>query len=160
MPHRALVIVGIGVMLAACSPGADTANGGLGNTSWTVISIAGQDTLPEARPTMTFDAGGEVSGSGGCNQYSGSFRTDGDRIAFGPVSSTMMGCDGERGRQEAVFLGALRGATTWRLADDGKLVLSGIGEIIAGVGVAEGPPGDDPAEGPPGENPAVDPTPR
>ena len=47
---------------------------------------------------MTFAPGGTVSGSSGCNQYSGKFRTDGDRIAFGQVSSTLMGCEGQRGQ--------------------------------------------------------------
>jgi heat shock protein HslJ len=129
-------------ILVACSPGGDNANGGLGNTSWTVISIAGQPVAPDARPTMTFDPGGTVSGTGGCNQYTGSFRTDGDRISVGQVSSTLMGCEGERGRQEAAFVSALQGAATWRLAEDGKLVIAGAGEIIAGPGVAEGPPSD------------------
>ncbi len=95
MRHRALVLIGLAAVLLACSPiGDDKANGGLGNTSWTVISIGGQATLPEARPTMTFDAGGTVSGSGGCNQYSGSFRTDGDQIAFGQVSFDAHGLRG------------------------------------------------------------------
>jgi len=145
MPSARLLILTAVFAVIACSPGGDdTANGGLGNTSWTVTSIGGQATLPEARPTMTFAAGGTVSGSGGCNQYSGSFRTDGDRIAFGQVSSTLMGCEGQRGLQEAAFLSAVQGAATWRLADDGNLVLGGAVEIVAGSGVAEGPPGDEP----------------
>jgi heat shock protein HslJ len=142
MRHRALFLVGVAAVLVACSPGGDNTNGGLGNTSWTVISIAGQPVAPDARPTMTFDPGGTVSGNGGCNQYTGSFRTEGDRIAVGQVSSTLMGCEGERGRQEAAFLSALQGAGTWRLAEEGNLVIAGAGEIIAGPGVAEGPPGD------------------
>lgn len=145
MRHRVLVLIGVAATLVACAPrGDDTANGGLVNTSWTVLSIAGAPTLPKARPTMTFAADGTVSGSGGCNQYSGSFRTDGDRIAFGPMSSTLMGCEGQRGQQEAAFLADLQGAATWRLADDGNLVIGGAGEIVAGPGVAEGPPGDEP----------------
>lgn len=135
----------LAAVIAACSLwGDDTANGGLANTSWTVISIAGQPTAPDARPTMTFAADGTVSGSGSCNQYSGSFRTDGDRIEFGPVSSTLMGCEGQRGEQEAAFLSALQGAATWRQTDDGNLMIGGAGEIVAGPGVAEGPPGDGP----------------
>jgi heat shock protein HslJ len=137
---RLLILVVVFSVLA-CSPGGDTANGGLGNTSWTVISIGGQDTIPEARPTMTFDAGGTVSGSTGCNQYSGQFHTDGDRIAFGPMSSTLMGCEDPRAQQEAAFLSALGGAATWRLAEGGNLLIDGAGEIVAAPGVAEGPPG-------------------
>ncbi len=144
---KLLALTTLAVILLACAPrGDDTANGGLGNTSWTVLSIAGQPTAPDARPTMTFDAGGTVSGSGGCNQYTGGFRTDGDRIAFGQVSSTLMGCEGLRGQQEAAFLSGLQGAATWRQGDDGNLVIGGAAEIVAAPGVAEGPPGDPPAE--------------
>lgn len=140
------------VAVIACAPiGDDTANGGLASTSWTVISIDGQPTAPDARPTMTFDAGGTVSGSGGCNQYTGKYRTEGDRIAFGQVSSTLMGCDGQRGQQEGLFLKALDGAATWRQTEAGQLEIGGALPIVAGPGVAEGPPGDDP----PGEDPGV-----
>ena len=142
MRHRVILLIGLAATLAGCSLiGGDTANGGLGDTSWTVVSIAGQPTIPDARPTMAFTPEGAVSGSGGCNQYSGSFHTDGDRITIGPVSSTLMGCEDERGRQETAFLSGLQGATTWRQAQDGNLVLEGAGEIVAQPGLAEGPPG-------------------
>lgn len=146
---RLLALMVLAGVLGACSlRGDDTANGGLVNTSWTVISIAGQPTAPDARPTMTFAQDGTVSGSGGCNQYTGGFRTEGDRIAIGQVSSTLMGCDGQRGQQEAAFLSGLQGAATWRQAEDGNLVIGGAAEIVAGPGVAEGPPGDPPAGAP------------
>lgn len=145
MRRRALVLIAMATVLAACSrSGGDTANGGLVNTSWTVIAIGGAPTLDGAKPTMTFAGDGTVNGSAGCNRYSGAVRTDGATMSVGEIASTLMGCGGDRGSQEAAFLGALRGATTWRLADDGKLVISGAGEIVAGPGVAEGPPGDQP----------------
>ena len=137
MRHRALVLAGLAAMLTACAPtGDDTANGGLAFTSWTVISIDGQDTVPEAPPTMTFDPGGTVSGSSGCNQYSGMFHTDGDRIAFGQIKSTLMGCEGQRGQQEAVFHKALDGAATWRQTETGELVIGGNLGMVARPGIA------------------------
>jgi heat shock protein HslJ len=140
MRRRVPLLIGLVALLAGCSLiGDDTANGGLGNTSWTVVSIAGQPTPHDARPTMAFAPGGTVSGSGGCNQYTGSFQTDGDRITVGPVSSTLMGCEGERGQVEAAFLSGLQGATTWQQGGDGNLMLEGAGEIVAQPGVAEGP---------------------
>jgi heat shock protein HslJ len=137
--NRVPLLIGLAAMLGGCSlVGDDTANGGLVDTSWTVLSVAGQATLPDARPTMTFAQDATVSGTGGCNQYTGSFRTDGDRITVGPVSSTLMGCEGQRGQQETAFLAGLQGATTWRQGADGNLVLEGAGEIVAQPGVAEG----------------------
>ena len=142
---RFIVLTTLVAIAAACSPrGDDNVNGDLVNTSWTVVSIAGAPTLADARPTMTFAQDATVSGSGGCNQYSGAFRTGGDAFAVAEVSSTLMGCDGDRGRQEGAFLGALQGANTWRQDENGNLIISGAGDIVAGPGVAEGPPGDAP----------------
>jgi heat shock protein HslJ len=152
MRHRALYHIGMAAVLVACSPsGDDAANGGLAFTSWTVISIDGQDTVPEARPTMTFAAGGTVSGSGGCNQYTGKFRTEGDRIAIGQVSSTLMGCDGPRGQVEALFLKALDGAAAWRQTENGQLEIGGALAIAAAPGIAAGSSAVDP----PSEKPAA-----
>lgn len=145
MRHSPVVpLVAAAAIALACSPGADTANGGLVNTSWTAVAIDGAPTLVGAKPTLTFAQDGTVSGNAGCNQYSASFRTDGATIAIGQVRSTLMGCDGDRNAQEAAFLGGLQGATSWQQADDGNLILDGVVEIVAGPGVAEGPPGDEP----------------
>lgn len=136
-PRAPLVLIALAAMLIACVPGSDdTANGGLAFTSWTVTSIGGQDIDPEARPTMTFDPGGTVTGSTGCNQYTGRFHTEGDRIAVGQVSSTLMGCDGQRGQVEAVFLRALDGAATWRLTETGQLEIGGTSAMVAAPGIA------------------------
>lgn len=136
-----IVLVVVAVILGGCSlRGDDNANGGLANTSWTVRSIAGAATIEPPRPTMTFAPDGTVSGSASCNQYSATYRTDGSSIAIGQVSSTLMLCEGNIGRQEMAFLTSLQGATSWRQAENGNLVLGGAGEIVAGPGVAEAPP--------------------
>jgi heat shock protein HslJ len=136
-----LLLLGGAILGIACTPSGrdDTANGGLANTSWTVATISGAPSLPDARPTMTFDPSGALSGNGGCNQYSTTYRTDGSSIAIGQIASTLMACEGDRGAQETAFLNALQGATAWRLLNDGNLLLSGIGDIVAGPGSAAAP---------------------
>jgi heat shock protein HslJ len=142
-PRRVVLLLALAASAAACAPiGADNANRPLENTSWTVASIAGAPTLPEARPTLTFSADGIVSGSTGCNQFSGAYRRDGGALSFGGISATLIGCDGERGLQETAFLAALNGATSWRHGPDGLLISGPAGDIVAGEGIAEGPPGD------------------
>lgn len=142
---RVLVLIALAAIAVACAPiGTDNANRPLVNTSWTVASVAGVATLPDARPTMAFAQDGTISGSAGCNQYSGTFRTDGDAIAIARVASTMMMCEGDRGQQEAVFLKGLNGAATWRQTEAGQLEIDGAIAIVAGPGVAEGPPDDAP----------------
>lgn len=139
---RFFVLVAVAAIVGGCSlRGDDDANGGLAFTSWTVLSISGVPTVGPTRPTMTFDPGGTLSGSTGCNQYSAAFRTDGATIRIAQSSSTAAMCvDGNIALQETAFLDQLQGATAWRQTEDGNLVLTGAGEIIAGPGVVEGPP--------------------
>ncbi len=149
MRRLSIVLFAVAVLAAACSlRGDDNANGGLANTSWTVRSISGVPTVGAARLTMTFAPDGTVSGSTGCNQYSARFRTEGSAITIVQTSSTAVGCPGDRGPQEVAFVNALQGATTWRQTEDGSLVLGGVAEILAGPGVAEGPPDEPPAGDP------------
>jgi len=141
---RISMLLAVALVAVGCSPagGGPSTAPGLAETSWTVASIAGAATLADARPTMTFAPDGTLNGTGGCNQYSTTYRTDGGTISIGQIASTLMGCEGDRGAQETAFLSALQGATTWRVGDDGNLVLSGVGDIVAGPPVAEAPSGD------------------
>ena len=149
MRRLSIVLFAIAVLASACSlRGEDNANGGLANTSWTVGSIAGAPTVDASRPTMAFAPDGTLSGSTVCNQYSARFRIEGSAIAIGQTSSTAAGCPDDRGAQEAAFVNALQGATSWRQTEDGTLVLGGVVEILAAPGVAEGPPDQPPAGGP------------
>ena len=118
----------------------DNASGGLANTAWTVISIGGAPTIKGSEPTMAFAPEGTVSGSGGCNQYSGPFHTDGDRITVGQLASTLMLCEGQVGAQELAFTSALSGATSWRQAENGNLELAGVTDIVAAPSGPDGPP--------------------
>lgn len=141
------VALAVASSLVGCASAPDNANGGLVNTSWTVSTINGVAVLPASRPTLTFAQDGRVDGSASCNQYSGPFRTDGDRISIGDITSTMMLCQGQIGAQETAFFGALRAAQRWRLTPAGDLELGGVGSIVAAPGIAEGPPPVDPAGG-------------
>ena len=60
------------------------------NGNQAVVSVALGSTI-----TMYFDADGQVSGNGGCNQYSGGYSVDGSNISVGPLRSTMMACPDE-----------------------------------------------------------------
>ncbi len=142
MRKSLILLMAVGALTAsACSlRGDDNASGGLANTAWTVVSIGGAVTLADAQPTMAFAPDGTVSGSAGCNQYSGPFRTDGDRITVGALASTLIGCEGDRGAQELAFTSGLSGATNWRQIENGNLLLSGVTEIVAEPSGPDGPP--------------------
>jgi heat shock protein HslJ len=132
MVARSLALLGVlgmlGVLLAACSGSSGASAPTLGGTSWTVSSVGGQPTIEGNQPTILFAADGAVSGTSGCNQYNGSFTTDGGGITFSPMATTRMACEGPASEQEATFLPALQGATAWSIAD-GNLTLSGASDI-------------------------------
>ena len=58
-----------------------------------------------------------VSGSGGCNNFSGSYSIEGNKIKFSKVRSTLMACP-EGMEQEAEFVNALGGVTNFKAAGD------------------------------------------
>ena len=141
-----LLLLGSALLALACTPSGrdDAAPADLIDTPWTVASISGAPAVPQAPPTMDFASNGTVSGSAGCNQYTGRYRTNGDAISITQTSSTMMACEGDRTAQETAFLAGLQGASTWRVGEDGNLVLSGTAEIVAMPGVAQAPSSDQP----------------
>jgi heat shock protein HslJ len=72
-------------------------------------------------------ADSRASGSTGCNEFSGGYRSSGppDSLRFDKVVSTLRACiDPELDRQERAFLDALNATRTWRVTGD-TLVLSG-----------------------------------
>jgi heat shock protein HslJ len=111
----------------------------LTDTAWSVTSINGAPMLANASPTMTFSADGQVAGTGGCNQYSAPYQTDGDKLTVGPISSTLMLCEGAVGAQETAFFNGLSGADTWLITGNGDLELNGAAKVFASKGAAGSP---------------------
>ena len=119
----------------------------LTGTSWTVTSYnngrqAVVGVLADTTLTILFGESGQISGSGGCNNYSGSFKSDGvSTIEIGPLISTMMACADPEGvmDQETQFLAALQAATVYRI--DGSTLemrdAEGALQVQAQKGVAE-----------------------
>ncbi len=86
-----------GSALATFSSQADAGRtpSSLASTGWTLLELNGKPFVAvEKRPvTMIFDAsGGKVSGSGGCNRYSGTYKQDGNKLTFGTQAVTAMMC--------------------------------------------------------------------
>lgn len=85
-------------------------------TSWQLKEIR-LDGLPVeeinslAGLTLVFDENTQgVSGSSGCNQFSGTYTLDGLSIQFGPLMGTMMACDVGVMQLESRYLGYLQSA--------------------------------------------------
>jgi heat shock protein HslJ len=81
---------------------------GYNNGKQAVVSPVTGSTL-----TAIFTAD-QVSGSAGCNTYSGSYTLDGTTLKIGPLASTMKACaDQAVNDQEQQFLAALQASTTY-----------------------------------------------
>ena len=66
--------------------------------------------------TAIFEEDGTLSGSGGCNSYTGSWETDENSIEIGPLASTAMACaEPDVMDQETRYLAALQEADTYRV---------------------------------------------
>lgn len=98
-------------------------SGELAATSWNVISYnngkqAVVSVINGTTVTANFGKDGNVSGSGGCNDYSATYTT-GDRnsIKIGPTMSTQKACAEPQGvmEQEAAYLAALGTAATYKI---------------------------------------------
>jgi heat shock protein HslJ len=57
-----------------------------------------------------------VSGSGGCNRFTGSYEKNGDRLSFSKTAGTMMECPKSMDTEEA-FLKALTRVTAWKITE-------------------------------------------
>ena len=97
----------------------------LSGTSWEVISYNnGKQAVVSVQTGTTLDAkfaaDGTLSGTSGCNSYSGGYKVDGDMISIGPLAYTEMGCVEPEGvmEQEAQFLAALHSAATYQIEGD------------------------------------------
>ena len=80
---------------ASCAP--RPAPAALETTRWKLTRVEDAAVMtkdPSREPGLAFDAAsGRVSGSGGCNRFTGSYtRTALDGIAFSPLAGTMMAC--------------------------------------------------------------------
>ncbi|WP_455277578.1 alpha/beta fold hydrolase [[Eubacterium] cellulosolvens] len=95
------------------------------------FTIDGEEILfPEEKNiTIRFDAEGKLSGSGGCNEFIGSYRIIYDNmISIGPIAFTEMACpDGME--QEQLYFGSLEELSKFNLTDD-ELRLSSTNEQI------------------------------
>jgi heat shock protein HslJ len=80
---------------------------------------------PHTTVTALFGADGNITGSAGCNSYTGSYTHSGqNRISIGPLATTQMYC-GDPGvmDQETAYLANLQAAASYEMTTDGKLQL-------------------------------------
>lgn len=125
------MLVLAGIMLSACSGGTSASLTG----TWKLVSYGSpaNPTLAAAEvdTSVSFGEDGTISGNVGCNSFGGDYKVDGDKITFGPISSTLMMCaDPAIGDQETAVLNTLTGTVTFVIDGDTLTLTSADGSSV------------------------------
>ena len=94
----------------------------LGGAVWTIVAINQLPVLAEPKTEVRF-ADGRISGTAGCNRFSGNYRHSKNMLAFNDVTATEMMCEEKQMAQETAFLALLSGPVTERYSEEGNLIL-------------------------------------
>lgn len=89
--------------------------------AWLLEDLGGRGVADGVETTVVFDSEGRVSGSGGCNRYTGSYNLENGLLSFGPIAGTKMMCPEAVMNQEDGFLRALGDAG--RVEMDGSILM-------------------------------------
>ncbi len=112
---RVIVITMIlAALLAACSGSATSLTG----PTWTVTSLSGVGVDPTVAITAVFGADGQITGSGGCNNYTAPYTTDGSSITIESPAATQMACAELVNQQESEYFYLLEGTGTYEIRGD------------------------------------------
>lgn len=94
----------------------------LAGTNWSFVSIGGVAVTADRPTALQFD-GNRLSGSAGCNRFSGTYSVDGGTLKAGPLMATEMACPGME--LEQAFFKLMASPVSLTFADDGTLILTG-----------------------------------
>jgi len=126
-----LLIVTAAIAAAACTSPAE----GLEDKVWLLESYGSPGSLKGvlAGTGITAEFAGaakEVSGSAGCNRYSGHYRVDGTELAIeGPVARTEIFCGNHINAQENRYLEILLDADSYSV-ENGRLTIHSGEELL------------------------------
>jgi heat shock protein HslJ len=121
-----VISFGVGMMiLTACTSSGSQQRGDLTGKVWALTELMGKLPVAGTGISAQFTADGKVSGSAGCNRYTGTYTVSGNRITFSSsMALTMMMCEPAIMEQESAYLKALGEAKTFAIKGD-QLILSG-----------------------------------
>ncbi len=127
------LVFGLLSIVIACSPTEDPAD--LTDRTWKLIEFGEAGAMNQAvgDATAMFELG-TVSGSTGCNSYSGEYSIDGDSMSIGPVAATERACMDPPGimEQESVFLRILSAVTKFEVSGNELRLESASGLLVFG----------------------------
>ncbi|MFF0816410.1 META domain-containing protein [Rhodococcus sp. NPDC003318] len=93
-------------------------------TAWVVdatisrSAVTSSLAIEDSMPTLLIADDGTVTGSTGCNNFTGTAEVAGDTVTFGPLATTRMMCEPDVAEVETAVLTALDGTTTATIESD------------------------------------------
>lgn len=112
-------------VLLAGTAHAQGAGAGIVGTAWLVEDIAGRGVIDSAQTTLSFDTAGRVSGSGGCNRFTGAVTLAGEALTVGLLAATRRACVPALMDQEQKFFKAIEAVRSYFVDANGLLYLNG-----------------------------------
>jgi heat shock protein HslJ len=120
------------VLLAACASAGSQGGGTLTGAVWMLDKLNGQALVTGTAISAEFTTDGRVSGTAGCNNYSGQYTVSGSTIQIGtPLASTMMACEQAVMDQETAYFQALANAKTFEVKGDQLTLKDSGGAVVA-----------------------------
>jgi heat shock protein HslJ len=89
----------------------------LAGPTWKVVEIGGNPVAAGEsgrEPHLVFSGEGRVSGSSGCNRFTGTYMQDGESLHFSPMAMTKMACPPPQDALERAFIQAMAGTAAMR----------------------------------------------
>ncbi|PWB55222.1 MAG: hypothetical protein C3F13_04730 [Anaerolineales bacterium] len=103
------------IILVACT----SSGSGLTGKVWALNELNGARLVAGSGISAQFTSDGKVTGSAGCNQYSGTYTVSGSSIKFpSPLAMTMMMCEQSLMDQESAYLKSLGDANRFEVKGD------------------------------------------
>ncbi len=102
----------------------------LSDSHWLVVRMNGAEVQSAKVPELDFDRDGRVSGTSGCNRFTGSYTERGSRLEFGPLATTRMACPDALGQQEIDFFKAVSNVTAFGVRDGYTVLLDADGAVV------------------------------
>lgn len=96
----------------------------LSGTNWRIESVGGVPAAGGRDAAISF-TGDRISGSSGCNRFSGSYDLNTTAMTLGPIAATKMACPGPAMEQENRLFALLKGTVGLDFRDGDTLILTG-----------------------------------
>lgn len=129
-------ILAVTAVLSACGSSVSAEN--LTGSEWQLEELNGRDVLDDVLVTMMLGEDDELSGTGGCNRFTGIWEVgEGREISLEAGGTSLMACDQAIMDQEAAFLEALALAEAFDTGDDSLRLFNADGREVAEFSVLE-----------------------